>query len=367
MKNNSIILSAGLISLLILTGCQKKSSDGNVSTVAVPVKTVTAAVLMDELAQRILSLGLKPIPADVNELKKLTEDMNNTFSDAKIELGKKLYFDPRLSQSSLISCNTCHNLATGGVDGVEAAIGDKWTANPHYLNSPTVYNSVFNESQFWDGRSPHLEDQAQGPMQASPEMASSKGLIEQRVTSIPAYVEEFKKAYGNDVKITFELIARTIGLFERTLVTPSRFDDFLNGDSNALTAEEKEGLKLFADKGCTACHTGINLGGGMQIFDAQGIYKYKNVGDFKGNANKMVKVPTLRNVEETAPYFHNGKIWTLKEAVQTMGKVQLNTQISDEDAAKIETFLKSLTGRKPAITYPVLPASTQKTPQPIVK
>jgi len=366
MKIKSIILSAGLVSLLILAGCKEKAADSNASAVSEPAKAATAGPT-DELAKKVLAMGLKPIPTDPEELRKLTEDANNTFSEAKIELGKKLYFDPRLSQSNLISCNTCHNLALGGVDGVEAAIGDKWSANPHHLNSPTVYNSVFNKSQFWDGRSPHLEDQAQGPMQAEVEMAAPKGLIEQRVTSIPAYVEEFKKAYGDDVKITFELIARTIGLFERTLVTPSRFDDFLNGDSNALTAEEKEGLKLFADKGCTACHTGIALGGDMQSFDAQGIYKYKDVGDFKGNANKMVKTPTLRNIEETAPYFHNGKIWTLKEAIQEMGKVQLNTQINDEDAAKIEAFLKSLTGRKPAITYPVLPASTQKTPQPIVK
>lgn len=366
MKIKSIVFSAGLASLLILAGCKEKSSDNNASTVSESAKAVTVAPT-DELAKRVLAMGLKPIPTDPEELRKLTEDANNTFTEAKIELGKKLYFDPRLSQSNLISCNTCHNLALGGVDGVEAAIGDKWNANPHHLNSPTVYNSVFNKSQFWDGRSPHLEDQAQGPMQAEVEMASPKGLIEQRVTSIPAYVEEFKKAYGDDVKITFELIARTIGLFERTLVTPSRFDDFLNGDSNALTDEEKEGLKLFADKGCTACHTGIALGGDMQSFDTQGIYKYKDVGDFKGNANKMVKTPTLRNIEETAPYYHNGKVWTLKEAIQEMGRVQLNTQISDGDAAKIETFLKSLTGRKPAITYPVLPASTTKTPQPIVK
>ncbi|MDD5406511.1 MAG: cytochrome-c peroxidase [Sulfurovaceae bacterium] len=331
-----------------------------------PTKVATLAIT-DELAKKALAAGLKAIPKDTEALKKLTEDVNNTFTEDKIELGKKLYFDPRLSQSNLISCNTCHNLALGGVDGLEAAIGDKWTANPHHLNSPTVYNSVFNKIQFWDGRSQHLEDQAQGPMQAGPEMASPKQLVTLRVISIPAYVEEFKKAYGDNEKITFELIARTIGLFERTLVTPSRFDDFLNGDIHALSDKEKEGLKLFIDKGCTACHTGIALGGEMRIFDAKGIYQYKDVGDFKGDANKMVKVPTLRNVEETAPYFHNGKIWTLKEAIQTMGKVQLGTEISDEDTAKIETFLKSLTGRKPVITYPMLPASTQNTPQPIVK
>lgn len=352
MKTKNVLIGASLASILLVTGV---------------IASTNSKVVVDALAKQALDVGLKPIPRDAKELKSITEDKNNKFTKEKIELGKKLYFDPRLSQSGLISCNTCHNLATGGVDGVEAAIGDKWTANPHHLNSPTVYNSVFNKVQFWDGRSPHLEDQAQGPIQASPEMASPKGLVEQRINSIPAYVAEFKKAYGKDAKINFELATRTIGLFERTLVTPSRYDDFLHGNSKALSKTEKEGLKLFIDKGCIACHTGIGLGESMQSFDANGIYKYKDVGDFKGDANKMVKVPTLRNIEETAPYFHNGKIWTLKEAIQTMGKVQLSTEINDSDTAKIEAFLKSLTGKKPVITYPVLPASTATTTRPIVK
>lgn len=199
-----------------------------------------------------------------------------------------------------------------------------------------------------------------------PEMVATKELVVQRITSIPAYVDEFKKAYGDNLKITFELVADTIGLFERTLVTPSRFDDFLNGDSKALSDEEKEGLTLFVDKGCIACHNGIGIGGGMQIFDTRGEYQYKDVGDFKGDKMKMVKAPTLRNIAETAPYYHNGKIWTLKEAIQTMGKVQLNTTISDADTAKLESFLKSLTGRKPEIKYPILPANTTNTPKPIV-
>ncbi len=363
MKTNKMFLSVGLACFLILTGCSKKEDSNATYDIN---KTGAKTLNSDPLAQKVLSLGIKPIPADEQELKKLIENSKNPITEAKVELGKKLYFDPRLSKSNLISCNTCHNLATGGVDGVEAAIGDGWKANPHHLNSPTVYNSVFNKVQFWDGRSPHLEDQAQGPIQAMPEMAASKELVVQRVTSIPAYVEEFKKAYGDNVKITFELVADTIGLFERTLVTPSRFDDFLNGDSKALTDEEKEGLALFVDKGCIACHTGIGIGGGMQIFDTRGEYQYKDVGDFKGDKMKMVKAPTLRNIAETAPYYHNGKVWTLKEAIQTMGKVQLNTTISDADAAKIESFLKSLTGRKPEIKYPVLPASTINTPKPIV-
>lgn len=308
--------------------------------------------------------GMKPIPKDKKELSKLIDDPKNPMTAAKVELGKKLYFDPRLSKSSLISCNTCHNLGMGGADGVSTAIGHKWTANPHHLNSPTVYNSVLNAVQFWDGRSPHLEDQAQGPIQAGPEMAAPKELVVERVTSIPSYVEEFKKAYGKDVKIDFEKIATTIGIFERTLVTPSRFDDFMNGKDGALTKAEKEGLKTFIDKGCATCHDGIGIGGTMQPFQIANKYKFANTGDFKGDANGMVKAPTLRNIEETAPYFHNGQIWSLQDAIKEMGSVQLGITINDKDAASIETFLKSLTGTKPAITYPILPASTNTTPKP---
>ncbi|MDD2652568.1 MAG: cytochrome-c peroxidase [Sulfurimonas sp.] len=308
--------------------------------------------------------GMKPIPKDKKELNKLIDDPKNPMTAAKVELGKKLYFDPRLSKSSLISCNTCHNLGMGGADGVSAAIGHKWTANPHHLNSPTVYNSVLNAVQFWDGRSPHLEDQAQGPIQAGPEMAAPKELVVERVTSIPAYVEEFKKAYGRDVKIDFEKIATTIGVFERTLVTPSRFDEFMNGKDAALSKAEKDGLKTFIDKGCATCHDGIGIGGTMQPFQIANKYKFASTGDFKGDANGMVKAPTLRNIEETAPYFHNGQIWSLQDAIKEMGSVQLGITINDKDAASIETFLKSLTGTKPAITYPILPPSTNTTPKP---
>ncbi len=319
------------------------------------------------LIKQATDAGLKAIPQSEAEMLKLVDNKKNPITKAKVELGKKLYFDPRLSKSGLISCNTCHNLALGGVDGVEAAIGHKWTANPHHLNSPTVYNSVFNQKQFWDGRSPDLEDQAQGPIQATPEMAAPKELIVGRINSIPQYVSEFQSVYGKDVKIDFKKIADTIATFERILVTPSRYDAFLLGDEKSLTKDEQEGLKLFIDKGCTACHTGVALGGSMQIFDVNKKYKYKDVGDFKGDKNGMVKVPTLRNIEETAPYFHNGKVWSLKEAVQEMGITQLSMKISDSDANKIVTFLKSLTGKKPNIQYPTLPPSTEKTAKPDVK
>ncbi|WP_275541650.1 cytochrome-c peroxidase, partial [Campylobacter concisus] len=146
-----------------------------------------------------------------------------------------------------------------------ASTGHKWTPNPHHVNAPTVYNSVFNSVQFWDGRAAHLAAQAAGPMTAMPEMASTPELVEQRLKSIPAYVGEFKAAFNSDV--SFELVTTAIGIFERTLVTPSRFDKFLEGDEAALNGAEKKGLKTFIDKGCATCHNGINLGGTLQPFE----------------------------------------------------------------------------------------------------
>ena len=318
------------------------------------------------LIKKAQDSGLKPIPKSKLEILKLVDDPKNPITKDKVELGKKLYFEPRLSKSGLISCNTCHNLGMGGVDGVSAAIGHKWRVNPHHLNSPTVYNSVLNSAQFWDGRSPHLEDQAQGPMQAGPEMAAPASLVKDRVASMPGYVKEFKKTYGDDVNITFKLIADTIGVFERTLITPSRYDDFLNGDKNALTKKEKKGLTQFIDKGCVACHTDIGLGGTMQPFQIHSKYSFAK-GDFKGDKNGMVKTPTLRNIEETAPYFHNGNVWGLRTAIKEMGSIQLGIKISDADAKSIETFLKSLTGKKPNISFPTLPTISNSTPKPDMK
>lgn len=322
----------------------------------------------DNLAKAAKDAGLVALPTNQAALAKLAEE---TAIDAKdfpstperVELGKKLFFEPLLSKSGIISCNTCHNLARGGVDGIPASTGHKWTPNPHHVNAPTVYNSVFNTVQFWDGRAAHLAAQAQGPMTADPEMASSPKLVEDRINSMPGYVEEFKKAWG-DQKITFELITGTIGIFERTLNTPSRFDEFLAGKSDALNADEKAGLKLFIDKGCTTCHIGINLGGTMQPFEVVKKYKFANVGDFKGDANGLVKTPVLRNVELTAPYFHNGAIWKLTDAIKEMGSIQLGIDISDKDAKSIATFFKSLTGKMPEVVYPILPAQSESTPIP---
>ncbi|WP_457746246.1 cytochrome-c peroxidase [Sulfurimonas sp.] len=333
----------------------------------IAIALTTASLMANtSLVKEAQNAGLVAIPQEPSKLLKLIDNSKNPITKAKVELGKKLYFDPRLSKSGLISCNTCHNLSKGGDDGMQAAIGHKWTANPHHLSSPTVYNAVFNARQFWDGRSPDLEDQAQGPIQAAPEMAATQEHVVKTVTSMPAYVKEFKKAYGDNVKITFKKVADTIGLFERTLVTPAPFDAFMNGDENAMTKEQKQGLKTFIKVGCASCHNGVGIGGGMNAFNVTATYKYMNVGDFKGDKNGMVKVPTLRNVTETAPYFHNGMMPTLKDAIKEMGRIQLGTKISDKQAQSIEAFLGALDGKKPYIKLPMLPATNDKTPKPDV-
>jgi len=331
--------------------------------ITVSILLTISSIASDKLIKKATDVGLKPIPTDKKELMKLIDDKDNRITPQRVELGKKLYFDPRLSKSNLISCNTCHNLALGGDDGVPAATGHKWTANPHHLNSPTVYNAVFNQKQFWDGRSPDLENQATGPIQASPEMAMHKENAVKNIKAIPAYVEAFKKSYP-DEEITIKTIGKAIGNFERTLVTPSPYDKFLAGDDKALNSNEKEGLKIFIEKGCATCHTGIALGGGMQKFPLVKPYKYANIGDFKGDKNGMVKVPTLRNIAQTAPYFHNGTVWSLEEAVKIMGETQLGIDLKDKEIKSIVSFLNTLTGEKPKIEYPILPDANDKILKP---
>ncbi|TKX29332.1 cytochrome C biogenesis protein CcsA [Campylobacter sp. MIT 12-5580] len=324
--------------------------------------SLSAASLVEEAK----SFNLLPLPQNQAEVDLVLKENGleaSKFSVEKAELGKKLYFEPRLSKSGIISCNTCHNLGLGGTDGVSAAVGHKWASNPHHLNSPTVYNSVLNTTQFWDGRAKTLADQAKGPIEAEPEMATPAKLAVEKISSLPEYVSEFKKIYGRS-GVNFDNIADAIANFERTLITPSRYDKFLRGDEKALTKEEQAGLKLFIDKGCVSCHNGINLGGSMQAFEVASQYKFANLGDFKGDENGLVKTPTLRNIAETAPYFHNGAIWSLQEAIKEMGSVQLGIEISNKEAKSIEKFLHALSGEKPQISYPQLPISTDKTPKP---
>jgi cytochrome c peroxidase len=297
---------------------------------------------------------------------KLIDNPKNPITPEKVELGKKLYFDTRLSKSNLISCNTCHNLSLGGVDGVGAAIGHKWMANPHHLNSPTVYNSVFNFKQFWDGRAADLEEQAMGPIVAEPEMAATEMMVAHRIKASPEYVAEFAKVFGEE-EINLTTIGKAIGAFERTLVTRAPFDEYLEGKQSALNEQQTRGLKLFMDKGCITCHSGVGVGGTMfQKFPLMGKYKYDTVGDFKGNENGLTKVPILRNITQTAPYMHNGAVWTLEEAVEIMAENQLGIKLSSEEVADIVAFMGSLEGEKPKIELPILPNWGPRTIRPNV-
>ncbi len=321
----------------------------------------TASLQAQSLQEKAQTAGLKAIPNKGDEILKLIDNKNNPITKDKVILGYKLYMDPRLSKSGFISCNSCHNLGLGGVDGVAAAIGHKWALNPHHLNSPTVYNAVFAGSQFWDGRDKDLEAQAQGPIQAPPEMAATKKHVEDVINSIPEYKKAMTKVFK---RVSFKAAADAIAAFERTLVTPAPYDKFLNGDSKAMSKKAQDGLQTFIDKGCVTCHNGYALGGGMQAFAAVAPYKYANVGDFKGDKNGMVKVPTLRNITQTAPYFHNGAVKTLPEAIREMARIQLGVKVTKDDVSNIMAFFKALKGQKPALPVVELPESTNKTPLP---
>ncbi len=285
------------------------------------------------------------------------------------ELGKKLYFDPRLSKSGFISCNSCHNLSMGGTDNLKTSIGDHWNEGP--INAPTVLNSSLNLAQFWDGRAKDLQAQAGGPIANPGEMGSTHVLAVGVLQSIPGYVREFKQVFGTD-KITIDEVTQAIAEFEKTLVTPnSRFDQWLLGKSDAMSPNELAGYKLFKDSGCTGCHNGPAVGGNsFQKMGLVAAYKASSPAEGRVSVTKdeadrfKFKVPTLRNVELTYPYFHDGAANTLTEAVDTMARIQLGKKFSSDENAKIVAFLKTLTGDQPDFKLPILPPSTDETPRP---
>ena len=301
--------------------------------------------------------GLKAIPSDKAVLWKLIDKAKKPLTAEKIKLGEMLYNDTRLSKGNNISCATCHILSEGGDENIPTSIGHLGRKNPHHLNSPTVYNAVFFKNQFWDGRSPSLEDQAKGPIQAPAEMSMTPKEAVSAIKAVRGYEPLFKKAFPKFKKpITFDNIANAIGAYERTLVTPSRFDDFMNGDEKALNKEEKEGFREFLNQGCVSCHNGYGVGSGrMEFYKMVYPYTYDNVGDFTGNKDEMVKIPTLRNITQTAPYFHNGTVQDLKKVIKIMGYTQLGVELNKKQIDSIHKFLQTLDGRKPKINYPKLP------------
>ena len=286
----------------------------------------------------------------------LPEAMPGSENDTpeRIALGKKLYFEKRLSINDKQSCASCHILEDGfaGVDNLPTspgARGEKGTRN-----SPTVLNSGWQDSQFWDGRAEDLVEQAKGPILNPIEMGMpDEKTVEQKIRGIAEYQSIFAKAFPNNKPaITYQNIAEAIAAFERTLITPSRFDDFMNGDAAALSIIEQRGLKEFLKVDCKSCHDGKLLGG--ETYEPIGKENpYKNQADqgiytlTKDEDDRMFfKVSPLRNVALTAPYFHDGKIETLEQAVRKMGKLQLDEELTDQQVTDITSFLKALTDKK---------------------
>lgn len=309
----------------------------------------------------------KPIPLTPPDLP------GNPSTPAKVLLGKMLYFDPRLSASHAISCNSCHNLGLGGADAEPTSIGHRWQHGGR--NAPTVFNAVFNKAQFWDGRAKDLEEQAGGPIINPVEMGSPMPHVAQQLKGIPGYRTYFSAAFPSEPDpITLANVQKAIAVFEATLITPDApFDLFLKGKADALSSDQKAGLALFMEKGCSGCHNGINIGGGYAPFGVvekpgAELLPPNDKGRFlvtKTPSDEYVfKVPTLRNIALTAPYFHTGKAWDLRQAVAVMGASQLGIQLTDDEVNKITAFLGSLTGKQPNVTYPILPRSVANTPRP---
>jgi cytochrome c peroxidase len=310
---------------------------------------------------------------------------DNPQTPAKIELGKMLFFDPRLSMDGTVSCNSCHNVMFHGGDGRPVGVGIHGQRGGR--GSPSVWNSAFHSVQFWDGRAASLEEQALGPLVNSVEMGmTSHDLVIERIRQIPGYVEAFKKVFPKDKEPTIKNAAKAIAAYERTLITPnSPFDKYMKGNKKAMNAQQIRGMKLVDEIGCTSCHTGVNFAGeGLKM--GEGNYQpfpqipgskydkqYDLISDLgryevtkKAEDKNHWRVPTWRNVAITAPYFHNGKVKTLDEAVRVMAKTQLDMDLKDDQVGDIVAFLNALTGEFPKQTMPQLPntANMTVTPEP---
>lgn len=326
--------------IILITACKPKLSTDNFS--------VDGGI--DSL--QISASGIfQPLP-------KQADNAVNPITPEKVALGKLLYYDTRLSMKGNNSCNSCHNLSTFGVDNKAFSIGDDGL--PGGRNSPTVLNAALHATQFWDGRAKDVEEQAGMPIMNPVEMhMPNKALVEDRLKKDENYKKLFAAAFPDDKNaISYGNMEKAIGAFERTLMTPSKFDEYLAGKANALTKEEKDGLDLYIKTGCTACHAGVVLGG--QMFQKFGIYgnywdltKSAKVDSGKITISKnaadlyVFKVPSLRNAEKTGPYFHDGSVADLNKAISIMAKAELNKTLSDAEAKSIATFLKTLTGKVP--------------------
>lgn len=328
------------------------------------ISSASLAVLAVDIPAARLRM-FKPLPANM-------DSATNPPTQAKIDLGRILYYENRLSKSQKFSCNSCHMLDKFGVDNAPTSEGHKGQRGDR--NSPTCFNAAGHIAQFWDGRAADVEAQAKGPVMNPVEMAMpDEKTVIATLKSIPEYPALFAKAFpGEKDPVTYDNMAKAIGAFERKLVTPSRWDKFLAGDQKALTDAEKAGFLKFSDSGCATCHLGAYVGGSS--YQKLGVVKafpgLKDDGRMKATKKAedkyFFKVPSLRNIEKTGPYFHDGQVKTLEEAIAKMGEFEIGKKLSPADVASIATWLKSLTGTVPAdfVKPPKLPASGPKTPKP---
>ncbi len=338
MKKTYLILAS--LTLLLMMSCGSKSSKKE------------ATISAEELAKYRQSAAMFAV------LPTEAPNPENALTPEKIALGKTLYYDKRLSKDQTQSCNTCHDIANYGVDNKPTSEGDNGGLGTR--NSPTVFNAALHSAQFWDGRNKDVEEQAGGPILNPVEMAiPDEATVINRLKEVDEYKTLFAAAYPNDKDpFTFKNLTWAIGAFERTLLTPSRFDKYLAGDDKALTADELKGMKTFVDAGCTTCHAGSLLGGTLfmkfgltvnywdlthsAVIDSGKYVETHNPADMY-----VFKSMPLRNIDKTAPYFHDGSVADLGEAIKIMGKAELNRDLTDQQVAEIKTFLKTLTGDIP--------------------
>jgi cytochrome c peroxidase len=318
----------------------------------------------NELRNAALSRDMSAVPKTYEELLKVVDNPQNPMTREKIALGKELFFDTRLSKDKTISCASCHKLEDGGDDNLPTAIGHNGQANPFHLNSPTVLNAALAKSQFWDGRAKDVEEQAGGPVQAPFEMNMTPKEVEDRLNQDSKYVQKFKALFEKE-RITFKNVQKAIGAYERTLLTRGAYDEFLDGNNSAIDPAAKRGMTLFIVKGCKGCHTGMSVGGqsiqkfplrnymsdfvGM-IFEPdlrikESPFPFINEGGFLGRDSGLrFRVPILRNITKTAPYFHNGSVEKLEEAVRIMSKYQIGNEFTPDQIDDVVAFLKTLEG-----------------------
>ena len=327
------ILVAVACALFMLTACSIEPEDEEVVVQLTPVS-----------ADQLKIFGTLP---------EVAAPVNYEMSEELTDLGRMLYYEQRISANGNMSCNTCHGLNNYGIDGLRFSFGH--TGNPVGRNSPSVYNAALHVAQFWDGRAADVEEQAKGPILAAGEMGMPSGdEVVARLNDIPDYLPYFEAAFpGEDDPITYDNVGTAIGAFERRLITPGRFDAFLAGDETALTAREQEGLSLFVNTGCTACHYGPALGGNSYAaLGAQEPYVTNDLGRYVVTGNEadmhVFKVPSLRNIAVTGPYLHDGSIPTMEAMVQLMVRHQLGRELTSDQVDTMVIFLRSRTGELPA-------------------